>query len=49
MKNPDLTVAKLASEAGAKVVSFIRFEVGEGIEKEEKDFATEVAEQLAGS
>lgn len=49
VKNPDLTVAKLASEAGAKVVSFIRFEVGEGIEKEEKDFATEVAEQLAGS
>ena len=49
VKNPDVTVAKLASEAGAEVIDFIRFEVGEGIEKEEKDFATEVAEQLAGS
>ena len=47
VKNPDLTVGKLAANAGAEVVDFVRFEVGEGIEKDEKDFATEVAEQLA--
>lgn len=47
VKNPDQTVGKLVGAAGAEIVDFIRFEVGEGIEKEEKDFATEVAEQLA--
>ena len=30
-------------KAGAKVVRFVRFEVGEGIEKETTDFAAEVA------
>lgn len=48
VKDPDVTVGKLIKNAGAELVSFVRFEVGEGIEKEEKDFATEVAEQLAG-
>ncbi len=47
VKNPEFTVGKLAANAGAEIVDFIRFEVGEGIEKDEKDFATEVAEQLA--
>lgn len=47
VKDPDTTVGKMVKAAGGKVVSFVRFEVGEGIEKEEKDFATEVAEQLA--
>jgi elongation factor Ts len=47
VKDPDLTVGKLVKNAGAELQSFIRFEVGEGIEKEEKDFAAEVAEQLA--
>mgnify|MGYP000147369848 CR=1 FL=1 len=47
VKNPELSVGKLVKEAGAEIVDFIRFEVGEGIEKNEKDFATEVAEQLA--
>lgn len=47
VKNPDLTVGKLVKEAGAEIVEFVRFEVGEGIDKDEKDFATEVAEQLA--
>jgi elongation factor Ts len=46
VKDPDTKVGKLLGDAGADVVSFIRFEVGEGIEKEEKDFAAEVAEQL---
>ena len=48
VKNPELTIAKLAKAAGAEVVSFIRIEVGEGIEKEETDFAAEVAAQLKG-
>lgn len=47
VKNPEITVGKLVSGAGATVTGFIRFEVGEGIVKEEKDFAAEVAEQLA--
>jgi elongation factor Ts len=49
VKDPDTTVGKLVKDAGAELVSFIRFEVGEGIEIEEKDFASEVAEQLAAS
>ena len=48
VKEPDTTVGKLVKAGGADVVSFIRFEVGEGIEKEEVDFAAEVAAQLQG-
>jgi len=48
VKNPDQTVGQLAKEAGAEVVAFVRLEVGEGIEKEETDFAAEVAAQLKG-
>ncbi len=48
VKNPDLTVGKLAKEAGAEVISFVRLEVGEGIVVEEQDFAAEVAAQLKG-
>jgi len=43
VKDPDTTVGKLVQKAGATVLSFIRIEVGEGIEKEEVDFAAEVA------
>ena len=46
VKDPDCKVGKLLQEAGAEVVQFVRFEVGEGIEKEEGDFAAEVAAQL---
>ncbi|WP_020209200.1 translation elongation factor Ts [Gilvimarinus chinensis] len=49
VKNPELTVGKLAKEAGASIDSMVRFEVGEGIEKEEADFAAEVAAQVAAS
>jgi elongation factor Ts len=49
VKDPDSTIASLLKAAGADVVSFVRFEVGEGIEKEEMDFAAEVAAQVAGS
>ncbi len=48
VKDPDVTVGKLVSGAGAEVASFARFEVGEGIEVEEVDFAAEVAAQLQG-
>nr|CRH05674.1 Elongation factor Ts (EF-Ts) [Candidatus Magnetococcus massalia] len=53
--DPDTTINKfVAAEAkslGAeiKVTGFERFQLGEGIEKEEKDFAAEVAEQVSGS
>jgi len=48
VKNPDQTVGQLAKDAGAEVVSFVRMEVGEGIEVEATDFAAEVAAQLKG-
>ena len=46
VKDPDVKIGALAKNAGAEVVSMVRFEVGEGIEKEEVDFAAEVAAQL---
>lgn len=49
VKNPEITVGKLAKDAGATVVSFVRFEVGEGIEKAVVDFAAEVAAQVQAS
>lgn len=48
VKDPDTTVGKLLKKAGAELIGFVRFEVGEGIEKEDKDFAAEVAAQLKG-
>ena len=48
VKDPEQTVGKLAKAAGAEIVSFVRLEVGEGIEVEEADFAAEVAAQLKG-
>lgn len=49
VKNPDVKVGELAKQAGAEIVSFVRYEVGEGIEKAEVDFAAEVAAQVAAS
>ncbi len=46
VKNPELSVGELAKQAGATVKRFIRFEVGEGIEVESVDFASEVAAQV---
>jgi len=46
VKDPDVTVGKLLQTAGAKVVSFTRFEVGEGIEKKVENFADEVMKQI---
>jgi elongation factor Ts len=49
VKDPDQTVGKLLKGAGAKVVRFVRLEVGEGIEKKQEDFAAEVMAQVRGS
>ncbi|WP_406666638.1 translation elongation factor Ts [Gallaecimonas sp. GXIMD1310] len=49
VKDPSQSVGDLLKAGGADVTAFIRFEVGEGIEKEEVDFATEVAQQAAAA
>ena len=46
VKDPDTTVEKLVKKAGAKVVKFVRFEVGAGIEKKQDDFVGEVMAQV---
>lgn len=52
VKNGDLTVCQYVTDAGKalgkdmSVASFIRYEVGEGIEKKEEDFAAEVAKVI---
>ncbi|MBT3675009.1 translation elongation factor Ts [Gammaproteobacteria bacterium] len=46
VKNPDQSIQQLLDDNNASIIDFVRFKVGEGIEVEVKDFATEVAEQL---
>ena len=46
--NPDITVSQAAADAGVEVIGFSRLEVGEGIEKEQEDFAAEVAKTIGG-
>ena len=46
--NPDITVGQAAKDAGAEILSFVRLEVGDGIEKKEEDFAAEVAKTMGG-
>lgn len=46
VKDSDKTVAEFAKSKNATVKGFVRFEVGEGIEKKSNDFAAEVAEQM---
>ncbi|QSA98006.1 translation elongation factor Ts [Methylococcus sp. EFPC2] len=48
VKDPDQTVGALLKAQGATVGRFVRFEVGEGIEKEESNFAEEVMAQAFG-
>lgn len=47
-KNPDQKVAQFLKEANAEVVTFVRYVVGEGIEKREENFAEEVMSQISG-
>ncbi|WP_223484154.1 translation elongation factor Ts [Pseudomonas sp. A-RE-19] len=49
VKNPEIKVGELAKKAGAEIVSFTYFKVGEGIEKPVDNFAEEVAAQLAAA
>ena len=49
VKDPDVTVAKLLKSAGATVTAMVRFEVGEGIEKKQENFAEEVMKQIKDS
>jgi elongation factor Ts len=46
VKDPDTTVEKLVKKAGAKVVRFVRYEVGAGIEKKQDDFVRDVMDQV---
>ncbi|EGL56028.1 MAG TPA: elongation factor Ts [Methylophaga aminisulfidivorans] len=48
VKDPDVTVEKLIKQAGASIEAFEFFEVGEGIEKAEDNFAEEVMAQARG-
>src|SRR5210317_215328 len=46
VKDDKISVGKLLDKAGATVTSFVRFEVGEGIEKKQENFADEVMKQI---
>jgi elongation factor Ts len=46
VKDPDTTVGKLIEAAKASVTGFLRYEVGEGIEKKQENFAAEVMAQV---
>jgi len=48
VKDPDQTIAQLLDKAGASVTGFVRYQVGEGIEKKSENFAEEVAAQMKG-
>ena len=48
MKDPDTPIDKLVGAAKASVIQFVRYEVGEGIEKKQEDFAAEVMAQVKG-
>ncbi|MBQ9181035.1 MAG: elongation factor Ts [Bacilli bacterium] len=49
VKDSDINVATFVKNNGGSIVSMTRFEVGEGIEKKEEDFASEVAKQINGN
>ncbi|MEN8130817.1 MAG: translation elongation factor Ts [Pseudomonadota bacterium] len=49
VKDPNQSVGKLLAQSGTRVKRFVRFEVGEGIEKKTENFAEEVMAQVTGS
>jgi elongation factor Ts len=49
VKDPSITISQLLADKKAKVLSFVRYEVGEGIEKKAENFADEVMAQVRGS
>ena len=48
VKDPEQSIEKILKSAEAKVISFVRYEVGEGIEKRSDNFAEEVMSQAKG-
>lgn len=48
IKDPDVTIEDLLKSKNAKVIQYVRYELGEGIEKEESDFVAEVMAQAKG-
>lgn len=46
VKDPDVTIEKLLANKGAKIVTYTRYEMGEGLEKKQENFAEEVAKQM---
>jgi elongation factor Ts len=48
IKNPDTTIGQMLNQAKAEVLNFVRFEVGESVEKKETNFADEVMAQVGG-
>ena len=48
VKDPSQKVGKLVESKGAKILRFVRFEKGEGLQKREENFAEEVAKQMNG-
>jgi elongation factor Ts len=49
VKDPNVKVGKLLEQGGASCQAFVRYEVGEGIEVADTDFAAEVAAQVKGA
>lgn len=49
VKDPAITVGELLKQKGAEIITFVRYEVGEGIEKKSEDFAAEVQAQMAAA
>ena len=48
IKDSSMTVGDYVKNNGCEIVSITRFEVGEGIEKKEENFAQEVMSQIQG-
>lgn len=48
IKDQDITIEELLKRKNAKVIQYVRYELGEGIEKEESDFVAEVMAQAKG-
>ena len=48
VKNDDMSVSEFVKSNGGKIISMVRYEVGEGMHKREENFAEEVAKQING-
>ena len=49
VKENKMKVSKYVESKNMKILSFVRYEVGEGMEKKNEDFAAEVAAQMAAA